>query len=513
MSPQLAEEKPITDNPLRKFLAMRLFLENKFKSFLACGIAGGVIGLALLGAAPKLKEGFDPPKVRVDDTPISREGALRASFAPTIKKASPSVVYIYTKKQIQLRRRQPFFPFGDPWFDRYFRMPPLIEQREQRGLGSGVIVSEDGYILTSYHVVEGVDEIEVLLEDGESPYTAKIVGTDLNTDIAVIKIQAKGLPAITLGDSDNLEVGDVVLAIGNPFAIGKTVTMGIVSATGRSGRSTLAGGDPGTFIQTDAAINRGNSGGALVDADGRLIGINTAIATQGGGYDGVGFAIPINIARNVMNNLATHGEAARGYLGIGFQPITPDLAEEFGIDEARGILVTYVVPDSPAEKADIRDADAIVELNGKPVKNLREFQSNIASSPGKEIQLKIIRNGEEKDIEVTLETLDESPFWNEDSADNPLSGIQVEDLTRRWRQHFGIPPQISGAIVVNVAPSSLAYQQVGIRAGNIIQSINREPVANAQDANRLIRRLKGDRVLLKLWRDNQSVYLVIHKRR
>lgn len=512
MSPQLAEEKSITDNPLRKFLAMRLFLENKFKSFLACGLAGGVIGLALLGAAPKLKEGFDPPKVRVDDTPISREGALRASFAPTIKKASPSVVYIYTKKQIQ-RRHQPFFPFGDPWFDRYFRMPSLIEQREQRGLGSGVIVSEDGYILTSYHVVEGVDEIEVLLEDGESPYTAKIVGTDLNTDIAVIKIQAKDLPAITLGDSDNLEVGDVVLAIGNPFAIGKTVTMGIVSATGRSGRSTFEGGDPGTFIQTDAAINRGNSGGALVDAAGRLVGINTAIATRGGGYDGVGFAIPVNLARNVMNNLATHGEASRGYLGIGFQPITPDLAEEFGIGKARGILVTHVVPDSPAERAGIRDADAIVELNGNPVKNLREFQSNIASSPGKEIQLKIIRNREKKNIEVTLETLDESPFWNEDSADNPLRGIQVEDLTPRWRQHFGIPPQISGALVVNVVPSSLAYQQVGIRAGNVIQSINREPVANAQDAIGLIRHLKGDRVLLKLWRDNQSVYLVIHKRR
>ena len=512
MSPQLAEEKPITDNPLRKFLAMRLFLENKFKSFLACGIAGGVIGLALLGASPKLKEGVAPPKVRVDETPISREGALRASFAPTIKKASPSVVYIYTKKQIQFHRRQPFFPFGDPWFDRYFRVPPLIEQREQRGLGSGVIVSEDGYILTSYHVVEGVDEIEVLLEDGESPYQARIVDTDLNTDIAVIKIQAKNLPAITLGNSDNLEVGDVVLAIGNPFAIGKTVTMGIVSATGRSGRSTWEGGDPGTFIQTDAAINRGNSGGALVDADGRLVGINTAIATQGGGYDGVGFAIPVNIARNVMNNLTTHGKAARGYLGIGFQPITPDLAEEFGIGEAQGILVTHVIPNSPAEKAGIRDADAIVELDGKPVKTMREFQASIASSPGKEIQLKIIRNREETNVQVTLETLDEDAFGNEDSADNPLRGIQVEDLTRNWRQRFGIPPRISGAIVVNVDFSSTAYQ-VGIRAGNVIQSINREPVANAQDANRLIRSLEGDRVLLKLWRGNQSGYLVLRKRR
>lgn len=470
--------------------------------------------MALLGAAPKLKEGFAPPKVRVDDTPISREGALRASFAPTIKKASPSVVYIYTKKQIQFRHRQPpFFPFGDPWLlDRYFRVPPFIEQREVRGLGSGVIVSEDGYILTNYHVVEGVDEIEVLLADGESPYQAKIMGTDLSTDIAVVKIQAKGLPAITLGDSDNLEVGDVVLAIGNPFAIGKTVTMGIVSATGRSGRSTLEGGDPGTFIQTDAAINRGNSGGALVDADGRLVGINTAIVTQDGGYDGVGFAIPVNIARNVMNNLAMHGKAARGYLGIGFQPITPDLAEEFGIGGARGILVTYVVPDSPAEKAGIRDADAIVELNGKPVKNLREFQLSIASSPGKEIQLKIIRNGEEKNIEATLETLDEDAFRNENLADNPLRGIQVEDLTRLWRQRFGIPPQISGAIVVNVIPSSLAYQ-AGIRAGNVIQSINREPIANAQDAIDLIRSLKENRVLLKLWRDNQSGYLVIRQRR
>lgn len=511
MRPPLAEEKPITDNALRKFLAMR-FLKNKFTSFLACGVAGGAIGLALLGAAPKLKEGFAPPKVRVDDTPISREGALRASFAPTIKKASPSVVYIYTKKH-QFRRHQPFFPFGDSWLlDRHFRVPPFIEQREVRGLGSGVIVSKDGYILTNYHVVEGVDEIEVLLADGESPYQAKIVGTDLSADIAVVKIQAKGLPAITLGDSDNLEVGDVVLAIGNPFAIGKTVTMGIVSATGRSGRSTWEGGDPGTFIQTDAATNRGNSGGALVDADGRLVGINTAIATRGGGYDGVGFAIPVNIARNVMNNLAMHGKTARGYLGIGFQPITPDLAEEFGIGEARGILVTYVVPDSPAEKAGIRDADTIVELNGKPVKNRREFQLSIASSPGKEIQLKIIRNGEEKNIEATLETLDEDAFRNENLADNPLRGIQVEDLTRLWRQRFGIPPQISGAIVVNVIPSSLAYQ-AGIRAGNVIQSINRESIANAQDAIDLIRSLKGNRVLLKLWRDNQSGYLVIRQRR
>ncbi len=497
------------------------FLENKWAGFLACGVAGGLAGFVFLEATPKLKSLGTRPKVRVDDAPVSKDRGFRASFASTIKKAGPSVVSIYTKKQIRRRPSAPFFNelLDEPFFRRF--LPPQLDQNLlQRGLGSGVIVSEDGYILTNNHVIAGVDEIEVVLSGGNGgneSYLAEVVGTDPWTEIAVIKINADELPAITLGNSDNLEIGDVVLAIGNPFGVGKTVTMGIVSAVGRGIQDSSNGSFIENYIQTDAAINPGNSGGALVDADGRLIGINTAIASRSGGYDGVGFAVPVNIARNVMNDLTAHGKVRRGYLGVGIQSITPDLAKKFGLDEADGVLVVQIYPDTPAEEVSLQDGDVIVELDGKKVKNQREFRSNIATSPGKIIQLLIIRNGREKSVEITLGVVEGKAFateapWREPeevASNNILAGIQIEDITPRQRQRFEIPSRISGALVVDVEPSSPGHR-AGIRPGDVIQSIERKLVADARDAAERSRSLEGDKILLKVWRSKEgSRYLMV----
>ncbi len=407
--------------------------------------------------------------------------------------------------------------FNDPFFRRFFGDQSGGEDAQPRehkaqSLGSGVIISPDGYILTANHVVEGADSVKVALSTGEKEFEAKIIGTDPPTDVAVLKIETKKtLAAIAIGDSDKLEVGDMVLAVGNPFAVGQTVTLGIISALSRGGLGITGYED---FIQTDAAINPGNSGGALVDADGRLVGINTAILSRTGGFQGVGFAVPINMARYVMDRLITTGKVTRGYLGVDIQPLTPELAKEFKLpDESSGILVGGVRPNSPAGKAGLEDGDVIVDFNGKKVTDPRSLQLAVAqTAPGTKVSVQVLREESGKMAQKTVSaTLGELPSdavagnnrtqrQNQGGSQtmDALDGVEVAELDAAARRQFDIPRTLRGALVANVDPNSAAAE-AGLQQGDVIVEINRQPVRSADDAVNLSEKAKGDRVLLRVW--------------
>jgi serine protease Do len=383
----------------------------------------------------------------------------------------------------------------------------------KQGLGSGVIISPDGYILTANHVVDGADEIEVAIADNKKEFTARVVGTDPPTDLAVLKIDAKDLPAITLGDSDQLEVGDVALAIGNPFSVGQTVTMGIVSALGRSGLTRF--NQYQNFIQTDAAINPGNSGGALVDAEGRLVGINTAIIpNENGGNQGIGFAVPINMARRVMELLIAGGKVTRGDLPILLQDITPRLAKSLDLPDQKGALVSDVFPNTSAEKAGIKSGDVIVGFNDKDIADVNSFQLAVAeSAPGSLVVIKLLRNGRPETVTVTLTELpvEAAPGGNDQKKTastkpmiDALAGVTVNDLEPEVRRQLGMSPGAQGALVSNVEPASNSAN-AGLQYGDVIVEINRQLVSNSSDAVRLGRQAKGDQILLKIWRRQDNL--------
>jgi serine protease Do len=451
------------------------------------------------------------PAIKVETTPVNRDAKLGASFAPVVKKAAPSVVTISSTHIVHIRpMRNPFF--ADPFFRQMF--PDQVRGRTLRkqGLGSGVIVSPDGYILTANHVVDGADEIEVAIAD-KKEFTARVVGTDPLTDVAVLKIDAKDLPAITLGDSDQLEVGDVVLAIGNPFSVGQTVTMGIVSALGRSGLTRF--NQYQNFIQTDAAINPGNSGGALVDAEGRLVGINTAIIpNDNGGNQGIGFAVPINMARRVMELLIAGGKVTRGYLPILLQDITPRLAKSLDLPDQKGALVSDVFPNTFAEKAGIKSGDVIVGFNDKDITDVNSFQLAVSEcAPGNSAAVKLLHNGQPETVTVTLTELpgDVAPGGNDqkrpgsgNSMIDALDGVTVADLEPEVRRQLGVPSAIRGALVSDLEPASNSAD-AGLQRGDIILEINRQPVGNSSDAVRLGRQAKGDQILLKIWRRQDNM--------
>jgi serine protease Do len=459
------------------------------------------------------------PDIKVATTPVNRDARLGVSFAPVIKQAAPCVVYIYSTRIIHVRPyRSPFL--NDPFFRQFFgdQFPPSNRARTRReqDLGSGVVVSPDGYILTANHVVDGADEIEVKVTsaNGDKEYSAKVVGTDPPTDVAVLKIDARDLPAITLGDSDQLEVGDIVLAIGDPFGLERTVTMGIVSALGRSGFRFGGQGDSQPnyqdFIQTDAAINPGNSGGALVDVEGRLVGINTGIIpNDNGGNQGIGFAVPVNLARHVMDRLIQGGKVARGYLGIAFlRDITPGLAESFGLADQNGVLVGDVLPGTPAQTAGIQSGDVIVEFSGKKVVDVAGFMLMVSEcSPGTGVTVKVIRNGQPQTFSVKLAELPDQAGPNGSTPNNDsvssipdtLDGVTVQDLDPQARQELSIPDSVRGALVTEVGPDSNSAD-AGLQQGDVIVEINRQPVNNAKEAVRLCTQAKGDQILLKVWR-------------
>jgi serine protease Do len=396
--------------------------------------------------------------------------------------------------------------FGDQFQGRLpkrdFGMP------RQEGVGSGVIATRDGYILTNNHVVDGADEVKVTLQDHRE-FTAKVVGRDPKSDLAVLKIDAKDLPAVPMADSDKVEVGDVVLAIGNPFGIGQTVTTGIVSAKDRGNM----GLDYEDFIQTDAAINPGNSGGALVDADGRLIGINTAILSRSGGNQGIGFAIPANLARDVMQSLIKDGHVTRGYLGVMIQDLTPALAKEFKLKDTTGALIGDVTPKSPADKAGLKSGDLLIEFNGKKVTDSRHLKLEVArTQPGQTVPVKILRDGTAKTVEVTVKTLpgtEKLAKADSDSHDTgTLNGVGVADLDEHARQQFEVPETVKGAVVTEVKPDSAAAE-AGLQTGDIIQEINRKPVKNAEEAVQLTENAADKTTLLRVWRNGGSRFVVV----
>jgi serine protease DegS len=336
------------------------------------------------GSIVKYKEARTIP-VENNIVPTSLSGP--ASYSDAVKSAAPAVVNIYTTKVVT--QRIPLM-FDDPIFKQFFGNLVVPRKRLENSLGSGVIISDDGYLLTNYHVVKDAEEILVAMQDGRT-VSAVAVGADADTDLAVLKIDLKDLPSITLGHSENLQVGDVVLAIGNPFGVGQTVTLGIISATGRTdlGINTFE-----NFIQTDAAINPGNSGGGLINAYGHLVGINTAIFSRSGGSQGIGFAIPIDLAKSVMNQIITHGYVKRGWIGIDAQNLSPSLAETFGLDELRGTIITNTLLDGPARQADLKPGDVIIQINNEPVHDAKSGMNIITRTPpGKTVTVHVIRNG------------------------------------------------------------------------------------------------------------------------
>ncbi|MCL7941081.1 Do family serine endopeptidase [Halomonas sp. ATCH28] len=336
----------------------------------------------------------EAPEVRQAEPLSRRQG--RTSYAQAVERAAPAVVNIYSTRVVE-REEHPLM--SDPFFRQFFGDELPSRQRMLSSLGSGVIVSDDGYVLTNHHVIRGADQIQVALRDGRETL-AEVIGTDPESDLAVLRIELDSLPVMELTDTTRVAVGDVALAIGNPFGVGQTVTMGIISATGRSHLGLNAYED---FIQTDAAINPGNSGGALVNAEGALVGINTAIFSRSGGSQGIGFAIPANLARNILEELVTRGRVIRGWMGIEAQELNQELAASFGLQTPAGVIIAGVVPDGPADRAGLQPGDVLLEVDGQPVLDPRRTMSDIAAmAPGTQLPLTIVRGGERRELTIEL---------------------------------------------------------------------------------------------------------------
>jgi serine protease Do len=452
-----------------------------------------------------------------ENTPV--QPGVITTFAPIVEKVAPSVVTVFTTQTVS--RTQTAFPFSDDALREFFggQLPQRQGKQTLQGLGSGVIVSPDGYILTANHVVSGAEEIMVGLGTELRKYKAKKVGTDPGTDVALLKIDEKNLPAMTFADSDKARAGDIVLAVGNPFGLRQTVTMGIISAVGRGGMGIV---DYENFIQTDAAINMGNSGGALVDIKGQLLGINTAIFTRSGGNQGVGFAIPANLAREVMQSLREKGRVVRGYIGAAVQPLTPELAEAMKLKgPPSGALIGDVVPKSPSEKAGIKTGDVITAVNGKKIGDARELRLMIGSmAPGTKVRIEVNREGQTKVFDVELAempagtTTEGGPEASpEESAQaektTVFGGVAIADITDEIRSALNLPKDVQGAVIAEIDVDSPAGK-AGLREGDVIQEVNKQPVRNAKDLVAIGKKLKpNEKILMRFWSQGRSGYVAV----
>jgi serine protease Do len=502
--------------------AIREYAHKTRLAIVLAAVLGAGAQFAFQNVHAKDEKGYKPAiQLHVDQAPVNREAKTTTSFAPVVKKVSPSVVRVdITGKAKEAEMEMGGgSPLDNPMLRRFFgdQLPQqgrrggrMQRMPREHGLGSGVIVTQDGYILTNNHVVENAEKVRVTLDDGRE-FDAKVVGADPKTDVAVVKVEATGLPYIQLADSDKIEVGDVTLAIGNPFGVGQTVTSGIISATGRAMGMGL---DYEDFIQTDAAINPGNSGGALIDAEGRLIGINTAIISRTGGNNGIGFAVPVNLAKNVMEQLIDNGRVVRGFLGVNIQTMSPALAKQFDLKDTKGALVSEVTPNSPAEKAGLKSGDVILEFNGKPVQDSRHLKLAVGStSPGTKAPLKVLRDGSTKNLTVTLKELPGDQLARKDGKaandTDALDGVTVGDLDSNVRQQFDLPRDVKGAVVTDVDPDSASYA-AGLRPGDVILEIDRKAVNNAEEAVKLSENIKDKAsILLRVWSKGGSHYLVV----
>jgi serine protease Do len=430
------------------------------------------------------------------------------SFADLAEKVKPAVVNISTTTTVRIPGNpfRHFFgpeegPSGD-FFRRFFGDIPDRELKQQ-SLGSGFIIDKDGFIITNNHVVEGADEIKVKLADRRE-FKAKVVGRDSKTDLALIKISSlfKGLPTLTLGDSDKIRVGDWVLAIGNPFGLEHTVTQGIISATGR----VIGSGPYDNFLQTDAPINPGNSGGPLINLEGEVIGINTAIVATG---QGIGFAIPSNMAKSIISQLKEKGKVTRGWIGVSVQSVTPEMAQAFGLREPKGALVGEVVTGGPSDVAGIKRGDIVVSFNGKGIKNMSDLPTIVAETPvGKTVDVKIIRGGKEMNLKITVAEMTEERLASYMRSREESIGITVDDIKPRWQREFGIKDRV-GVVVVDVATNSPA-DDAGIEIGDVIKEVNRKPIRNIKDYESAMQRSeKGKPLLFLIKRGAQTFYLTV----
>ena len=472
-------------------------------------VVGGIVRAGFVRMPGHSVLGATKVSVRVasDAAPVSL-GDFKNGFAGVLSQALPAVVSISSTKIVKKQNAPDFF--DDPLFRQFFggQFPrPGGTEREQ-GLGSGVIVNPDGYLVTNNHVVADASDVEVFTET-RNKFKAKVIGTDPRTDIAVIKIEASGLPTLTLADSSKLQVGDVVFAIGQPFGIGETATMGIVSATGRGLGGAIEHYED--FIQTDAAINPGNSGGALIDLRGNLVGINTAILSAGGGNQGVGFAIPINLVHSVMDQIIEHGKVIRGYMGISIQGVDPDMAKAFGLSRGGGALISDVSPNGPAAKAGLQRGDIVLELNGQSVNGPDDLSVHISQmAPGSVAHLKTFRDRQNRDVDVTLGEAPEQPAAGQKGPQTPtaLAGMQVQDLTPEIARELKLPASEAGVVVTQLDPSSTAAA-AGIRQGDVIEEVNRKPVRNVEQFRQALAAGANQAVLLLVNRGGATHFVVI----
>ncbi|MEJ2182548.1 MAG: DegQ family serine endoprotease [Nitrospirota bacterium] len=463
---------------------------------------GLVLGLTLSSDLDIQNKGYSQP---VPEEAVKTLTQVSEALVRVAEAVKPSVVNISSTHTVQ-RRVGPPGLFQDPFFrrffgDEFFKQYGEPQEETRVSLGSGVIVDPSGYIVTNYHVVKDAEEIHVTVV-GKGEFKGKVVGSDPPTDLAVVKIDAKGLTAAAWGDSDALKAGEVVIAVGSPYGLTQSVTMGIVSAIGRA---NVRIADYEDFIQTDAAINPGNSGGPLVNPRGEVVGINTAIFTTTGGYQGIGFSIPSNMARTVMKSLIEKGRVIRGWLGVTIQPITPELAKQFGLKEVKGVLVSDVVEKSPAAEAGLERGDIIVSYEGKEVKSPRELRNMVAStSPGGKAKLTVVRKGEEKTLSVTIGQLPEHMAAARGQLENVLKGISVQNLTPQVRDQLGVPARVQGVVITD-APSG-----TGLRRGDVIVEVDREPVPNVEKYNEVASKVpSGQNVLLLILRQGSYLYLTL----
>ena len=457
-----------------------------------------------INTSGKIKEALSKPKT----VPSAVLSTVPGNFSDLAEKVKHGVVNVQVNKKVKVKGLEGFGvnPFGErnpfeDFFGPFGGFDNNVPERKQRGIGSGLIISQDGYILTNNHVIEGAEEIKVKLANGKE-FTGEIIGRDPKTDLALVKIDAKDLQPLKLGNSDDLKVGEWVMAVGSPFGLEQTVTAGIVSAKGR----VIGSGPYDNFIQTDASINPGNSGGPLINMEGEVVGINTAIIASG---QGIGFAIPIDMAKEITPQLQKTGRVTRGLLGVIIQDLTPELAQSLGLEKSKGALVSQVTPDGPADKAGIKQGDVIVNFDGKQINDSHDLPRVVASTPvGKTVQIRVLRDGKEIGLRAEIvEMEDEKPVQPRSVGPQSL-GITVQNLTPQIAQKLGLE-KAEGIVITAVEPASPAEEAL-LQPGDVILSVNRNQVKNVDDFEKMIEKTtKGDSILLLVQRGQSALFVVL----